>query len=216
MKKEMRKWMTVCLLALAAVSAHGQIYYDKPVSTETVIKDLHTLMDRFCGYVEKVGSSTSYHSPDIKHIIEKEVPSLFYDIASCHMITTYAVSGKKQRKTPMQEYFRRLHRQAVGGLNGNVSYELDFELFTNGGDLEWKPDTPKWMSLKNGAECYSAEIVIRQRYVRSREGSDRHLYTRVERDDKVMKVYKLMIANRTIVSLGSIEQIERIYTQNGR
>jgi hypothetical protein len=57
MKLNVKRWLLVCCLFWAAVNANGQIIYEHPVSSDVIIRDLNTLMDKFCRYVEIIGST---------------------------------------------------------------------------------------------------------------------------------------------------------------
>ena len=111
----------------------------------------------------------------------------------------------------MKRYFRNLETQAAGGLNRSVTYDLEFELICSGDGFKWKKDTSK--KFRNGAELYSAEVLILQRYIREGGTGGDNSSRRIEEDHKTMKVWKIIMDNRTIVSLGSVERIERIDTQ---
>lgn len=209
-KLNVKRWMMVCCLVCATVSVNGQIIYEHAVSSDVIIRDLNTLMDKFCRFVEIIGSTKHYNTPQVAQIRDS-VPKLFYEYDSCYMLTTYADKGRMQSRKSMRRYFRNLETQAAGGLNRSVTYDLDFELICNGDGFQWKKDTSK--KFRNGAECYSAEVLVLQRYIREgRTGGD-NSSRRIEEDHKTMKVWKIMMGNRTIVGLGSVERIERIHTQ---
>ena len=211
LKMYAKRWMMVCCLVLAAVSANGQIIYDRAVSSDVIIRDLQTLMDKFCRYVETIGTSKTVNSAKISKLRTDSVPKLFYEYDSCFMYTTYAEKGRMKERKEMKRYFRNLETQAQNKFN-TITYDLDFELICSGDGFQWKEDTSK--KYRNGAKCYSAEILVMQRYIReggsiSGDGASR----KIEEDLKTMKVWKIMLDNRTIVGLGSVERIERIYTQ---
>ena len=210
MKLNVKRWLLVFCLFWAAVNANGQIIYEHPVSSDVIIRDLNTLMDKFCRYVEIIGSTKHYNTPKVAQVRDS-VPKLFYEYDSCYMLTTYADKGRKQDRKTMKRYFRNLETQAAGGLNRSVTYDLNFELICSGDGFKWKKDTSK--KFRNGAELYSAEVLILQRYIREGGTGGDNSSRRIEEDHKTMKVWKIIMDNRTIVSLGSVERIERIDTQ---
>lgn len=194
---------------MATALANGQIIYDRPVSSDVIMRDLNSLTEKFCRYVETIGSTKHYNTPEVARVRDS-VPKLFYDYDSCYMLSTYADKGRMQSRKTMKRYFRNLETQAAAGLNSSVTYDLEFELITNGDGLKWKKDTAK--KYRNGAVCYSAEVLLIQRYVRI-GGTGDNARRRVEDDHKTMKVWKIMMDDRTIVGLGSVESIERMETQ---
>lgn len=212
----MRKIICGLLIMCCVVSAKAQtksLQDDRYISDE-VLATLEGLVDKFCEYVEFIGTTPVNEkekaalSAKKKLMRENEVPKLFHHYPERKMITTSSWSGKAKPPKPMKTYFRNLQTQAdMGQMNTRISYDLEFQFATSNGKLKWNPGKRH----ADGTQEYEAKVWIYQTYLNETVNGMEVLRQKREVDRKEMIVKKIILPNgNTVIGLDDIKSAERL------
>lgn len=217
MKKIFGLDMLLCFMALTPVQA--QTTRGKSLTTDEIMQHLEELVDKFCHYVEVIGSTGSVSEAEKNRIRRREVPELFYRWDERRMKTTGGADGTILRSPKMKDYFYNLQDQAKEKITLNsetkVMYDLEFYFLGNANDnLKWK----EIRTYEDGIVEYEAKVMIYQTYIKetvSRGGNREMKRSREEVDAKEMTIKKLVMPNNEeLYKLGDITKAERLATSN--
>lgn len=209
--------MLLCFMVLTPVQA--QTTRGKSLTTEQIMQHLEELVDKFCHYVEVIGSTASVSEKEKDRLRTNEVPELFYRYKERRMRTTGGANGTILRSRKMADYFYKLQDQAKEdstlSSETKVMYDLEFYFLGNANDnLKWK----EIRTYEDGIVEYEAKVMIYQTYIKetvSRGGSREMKRTREEVDAKEMTIKKLVMPNNEeLYKLGDITKAERLATSN--
>lgn len=217
MKKIFGLAILLCFMALTPVQA--QTTRGKSLTTEQIMQHLEELVDKFCHYVEVIGSTGSVSEAEKRRLRLQEVPELFYRWDERRMKTTGGADGTILRGRKMNDYFYKLQEQAKENITLNsgtkVMYDLEFYFLGNANDnLKWK----EIRTYEDGIVEYEAKVMIYQTYIKetvSRGGNREMKRSREEVDAKEMTIKKLVMPNNEeLYKLGDITKAERLATSN--
>jgi len=217
MKKIFGLAILLCFMALTPVQA--QTTRGKSLTTEQIMQHLEELVDKFCHYVEVIGSTGSVSEAEKRRMRLQEVPELFYRWDERRMKTTGGADGTILRGRKMNDYFYKLQEQAKENITLNsetkVMYDLEFYFLGNANDnLKWK----EIRTYEDGIVEYEAKVMIYQTYIKktvSRGGNREMKRSREEVDAKEMTIKKLVMPNNEeLYKLGDITKAERLATSN--
>lgn len=217
MKKIFGLAILLCFMALTPVQA--QTTRGKSLTTEQIMQYLEELVDKFCHYVEVIGSTGSVSEAEKRRMRLQEVPELFYRWDERRMKTTGGADGTILRGRKMNDYFYKLQEQAKENITLNsetkVMYDLEFYFLGNANDnLKWK----EIRTYEDGIVEYEAKVMIYQTYIKetvSRGGNREMKRSREEVDAKEMTIKKLVMPNNEeLYKLGDITKAERLATSN--
>lgn len=212
MKKIVCLAMLLCCMSMTTV--HAQSSSKKFSSTEEIMKHLEGLVEKFCHYVEVIGSTESVSQADKNRMRRQEVPELFYRYNERKMVTTAGAKGTIQSRKKMADYFRNLQTQSQSQSNlrnrTNVLYDLEFVFAGNvDGNLNW--DYIK--THEDGTKEYEAKVMIYQTYMKETLTGYEVIRSRREVDKKEMAIKKLVLpTSNEVYKLGDITRAERLET----
>ena len=180
------------------------------------IQQLESLVDKFCHYVEVIGSTHSVSKEEKDRIRKYEIRPLFFEYDERKMITTSGIDGKIENEKLMHEYFYNLQRQAGRpkntGQRTETMYQLDFQFACQGGK-------PKWKYVRRtaqGIDIYENKVMIYQTYLKeTKDGNQEILRSRREVDKKEMTAYKFVLPDKSeTIKLYDITRAKRMDTKN--
>lgn len=210
MKRITAIFVTLCCILM--VQAQGS----NRSSAVGEMDKLEELVDRFCRYVEVVGSTHSVSVEEKNKIRRDSVRPLFLDYTERVMITTSGTAGQYKVKKKMHDYFYNLQRQAgkarTEGRRVEVMYDLDFQFACDNGKLIWKYEGV----TDEGIKKYSTKVLIYQTYMKQTKDGVEILRSRNEVDKKEMNAYKFVLPDgkTQLIKLYDITQVERMDTRN--
>ncbi len=208
--------LAMMLLSVSLTTVHAQSSEKKVLSTEEIMNHLEGLVEKFCHYVEVIGSTESVSDEDKNHMRLQEVPELFYRYNERKMVTTTGAKGTIKSNKKMADYFRNLQSQAKAKSNlrnrTNVLYDLEFVFAcTADGELNWK----YFKTHVDGTKEYEAKVMIYQTYMKETLTGYEVIRSHREVDKKEMTVKKLVLpCMDEIYKLGDITRAERLETAN--
>ena len=212
----MKKVLCGLILMCCTVGAQAQMkpLQDDRYVSKDVLAQLESLVDKFCEYVEFIGTTPVNEkekaalSAKKKHMRENEVPKLFHHYPERKMITTSNWNGKAKPPKPMKTYFRNLQTQAdMGQMNTRISYDLEFQFGTSNGKVKWE----KGKRHSDGTQEYEAKVWIYQTYLNETVNGIEVLRQKREVDRKEMIVKKIVLPNgNTVLGLDDIKSAERL------
>ena len=212
----MKKTIFGLLLMCCTLAAHAQLkpLQDDRYATKDVLAQLEGMVDKFCKYVEFIGSTPidekdrAVLSEKKKRMREDEVPKLFHHYEERKMITTSSYTGKAKPPKPMRTYFRNLQSQAdYGRMDSRITYDLEFTFASDKGKLEWK----KGKRHPDGTQEYEAKVFIYQTYLNETVRGLEVVRQRREVDRKEMIVKRIVLPNgNTVYGLDDIKSAEQL------
>ena len=158
----------ICLALMFCCVSVLPMYAQTPTgrtSLSQAFKEIKVLMDKFCRYVEVIGSTGSVSETEKDRLRTTEVPTLFHHYEERHMITTSGtVPNIKKSCKKMPHYFRNLQIQAKINKTPTretvVYYKLSYILQGSDGldgtGLDWK----LYKEYPDGTKEYRAKIKI--------------------------------------------------------
>ena len=202
----------ILLCCTSSVHAQTKPLEDQRYATDNELAKLEGLVEKFCEYVEFIGT-TPVDISELPSLSAKkgkmrrdDVPKLFHHYPQRKMKTT--THAGVEREKPMQTYFRNLHLQADSGrLDTRISYDLEFTFATNSGKVKWE----KGERLSDGTQEYVATVWIFQTYLNQTVKGVEVLRQRREIDRKKMIIKKIILPNgNTVIGLDDIKSAEQL------
>ena len=211
----MKKIIFGLILLCCTSTTHAQMkpLEDQRYATGDVLAQLEGLVEKFCEYVEFIGTTPANESEKAslsakkKKMRENEIPKLFHHYSQRKMITT-SHAGVPLPPKPMRTYFRNLQTQADNNrMDTRISYDLEFTFATNNGKVKWE----KGDRLSDGTQEYVATVWIFQTYLKETVKGMEVLRQKREIDRKEMIIKKLVLPNgNTVIGLDDIKSAEQL------